>query len=90
MATSSHLSRKLRETLGPEAAEDLVTWMQEIDTHRGEISELRREMHAGFARLESKFGEQLSEAKADLIKWSFVFWVGAVLSIAALARVLRP
>ena len=32
-------------------------------------------------RIESRF--------ADLLKWSFVFWVGAVAAIAALAGVLR-
>jgi hypothetical protein len=26
---------------------------------------------------------------ADLMKWSFVFWVGAVTSIAVLAKLLR-
>jgi hypothetical protein len=33
------------------------------------------------ARSERRFG--------DLIKWSFVFWVGAVAAIAMLAGVLR-
>jgi hypothetical protein len=26
---------------------------------------------------------------AEVLKWSFTFWIGAVLAIAALARVLR-
>ena len=34
--------------------------------------------------LEAKLGD----VKADLMKWSFVFWVGAVGAIAALAGVL--
>ena len=38
-------------------------------------------MHQMDARFERRFG--------DLIKWSFVFWVGAVGAIAALAGVLR-
>jgi hypothetical protein len=32
---------------------------------------------------------KLEQRTADLIKWSFVFWVGAVGAIAALAGVLR-
>ena len=32
---------------------------------------------------------RLAEVKADLMKWSFLFWVGAVGAIAALAGVLR-
>jgi hypothetical protein len=31
---------------------------------------------------------RVAEVKADLMKWSFVFWVGAVTAIAALAGVL--
>ena len=32
---------------------------------------------------------KLAESKADLMKWSFVFWVGAVTAVAVLAGVLR-
>lgn len=59
---------------------------------RADIAELRQEMRVGFvqiheemAHLEIRFERRFS----DLIKWSFVFWVGAVGAIAALAGVLR-
>lgn len=39
---------------------------------------LERELHAGFARLELKIEQRF----ADTLKWSFVFWVGAVLTFA--------
>lgn len=32
---------------------------------------------------------RVAESKADLMRWSFVFWVGAVAAVAALAGVLR-
>lgn len=48
------------------------------------VGDLRGEMHAGFARLD----KTIADARADLIKWSFIFWVGAVAAIAMLARVL--
>jgi hypothetical protein len=52
---------------------------------RADLAELRQEMRVGFAEarqeIERRFG--------DLIKWSFVFWVGAVGAIALLAGVLR-
>ena len=51
---------------------------------RADIAELRQEMQVGFARLETRFERRFG----DLIKWSFVFWVGAVAAIAMLARVL--
>jgi hypothetical protein len=34
-------------------------------------------------------GARIADVKSDLMKWSFVFWCGAVAAIAALAGVLR-
>jgi hypothetical protein len=107
MSISPRLIHELKQVLGTDAAEDLVTWMErnddiheDISAMRGDlkasvaelrtevqanIAELRHEMQVGFARLET-----LVESRtADLMKWSFVFWVGAVAAIAMLAGVLR-
>lgn len=46
---------------------------------------LRTDMKEEFAMLRV----QIADARADLMKWSFAFWVGAVVAIAALAGVLR-
>lgn len=126
MSVSPRLSSKLHETLGREAAEDLVTWMDQERLHREEMreairadfAEMRQEMHAGFGKLRDQLTDQthrletkltdrihaveitlseriqkvdtrVAETKADLMKWSFVFWVGAVGAIALLAGVLR-
>ena len=129
MGITPRLSRKLNETLGEEAAEDLVNWMDDVDAQRAEwreamradFAELRQEMQAGFAQgdakhaglrleMQSGFAELRQEMRVgfatlrqemahleagferrlgDLIKWSFVFWVGAVGAIAMLAGVLR-
>jgi hypothetical protein len=56
------------------------------------VAELRREMQAGFGSLHQDMGSlevRLERRINDLLKWSFVFWVGAVGAIAALAGVLR-
>jgi hypothetical protein len=69
--------------------------MDDIERRRGDLSELRRdvqadiaelrhEMQVGFARLETA----IERSRSDLMKWSFVFWVGAVISIALLAKVI--
>lgn len=45
-----------------------------------------------FDRLENRMVTlevKLGDVKGDLMKWSFVFWCGAVASVAALAGVLR-
>ena len=117
MAIPEFVNQKLRQTFGAEATEFIVTWMDDIDRQRGDIGELRRDVHAdiaelrqemhssisnlreemhsnisnlrqemqvGFARLET----MIERSKSDLMKWSFVFWVGAVVSIAILAKLL--
>lgn len=74
MPISPHLLRKLKETLGSEAADDLVNWMDLMDAHRGDVGELRHEMQLGFGRIDARFqqlGETFtsallaSEAKSD-------------------------
>ena len=45
------------------------------------LSEHQQEMRLGFANLESRFERRFG----DLIKWSFVFWCGAIGAIAMLA-----
>lgn len=55
MPISPHLLRKLQETLGVDAADDLVSRMEEMDANRGDIGELRHEMQLGFARVEARF-----------------------------------
>jgi hypothetical protein len=111
VAITARLSRKLHQTLGDDAGEDLVTWMQQVEAQRVElrelnelnfarfdarlsasVTELRQEMQAGFGGVRQEMAQletRLERRMGDLIKWSFVFWVGAVGAIAALAGVLR-
>ena len=84
MAIPEFVSQKLQKAFGQEATEFLVTWMEGVDRSRADVAELRTEMQVGFARLEALIERRIS----DLMKWSFVFWVGAVVSIAILAKVL--
>ena len=97
MPITSKLSRKLYETFGDEAAADMVDWMHHVDAQRAELRELNE---LNFARFEARLAQfeativgrleaKIEQRTADLMKWSFVFWVGAVAAIAALAGVLR-
>lgn len=66
-----------------------MTWMRDQDSRStsllADIAELRHEMEVGFASVETR----IERSTADLMKWPFVFWVGAVGALAMLARALR-
>jgi hypothetical protein len=104
MAISARLARVLHRQLGDEAGEDLITWMSQMETSRSELRELMDQYSARSdarlesveARMDAKFAElkgeliaAIANTRADLLKWSFVFWSGSVLATAALVLTLR-
>ena len=63
---------------------------------RGDMAELRHEMQVGFekvrtemAELRADLTERIESRFSDLLKWSFIFWVGAVTTIAVVVQTLR-
>jgi hypothetical protein len=46
-------------------------------------------MKGVLAESHAQLSAQIADVKSDLMKWSFVFWCGAVTAVAALAGVLR-
>ena len=61
-----------------------------VEMHES-IAALRVEMHDGLAVVRQEFRQELAtirhdmaNLKADLLKWSFLFWIGQVATIAAL------
>src|SRR5919106_2905425 len=56
---TTRLSRRLHQTLGDEAANDLVNWMQQVDVQRVEFREW---LELKFSGLDAR----LTEARADL------------------------
>ena len=85
MAVPHSVSRKLRETLGQDAGDDLVTWLEEEREQRTLLADRMEGLHRELAALR----ELIAKNHAELMKWSFVFWVGAVTAIAALAGVFK-
>lgn len=55
MAVPRRLARKLQQTLGDEAAQDLVTWMDQVDTQRDDLRALIRQV-----------AERQESARADM------------------------
>ena len=64
------------------ARADFAEFRSEV---RADLAEFRNEMRAELGQLRG----EIATVRSDLMKWSFVFWVGAVGAIAALAGVLR-
>lgn len=62
-----------------------------LDSRLDGVEKRLDKMDGRFQRIEERIGiveVKLGDVKADLMKWSFVFWVGAVTAIAVLAGVL--
>ena len=85
MAVPHSLARKLRDTLGQDSGEDLVTWLEEERAERAQLDGRMVAIQQQLAGLR----ELMAKNHAELLKWSFVFWVGAVTAIAALAGVFK-
>ncbi len=49
-----------------------------------EMSGLRSEMAAGFTAIR----QELSTTRVEMLKWSFIFWIGQVAAIAGLLTLL--
>lgn len=97
MATSPHLSLKLRDALGPEAGDELIGIVDkaasDISDLRGDMAEFRHQMELRFAGVDARFASidtQFANLRRDmerqtnrLILWSFAFWVTTLGSVLA-------
>lgn len=99
---SPHLRRKLKETLGSDAGEELAAVTERVDPVLAEMGELRREVRAFAQQLQAQsekldtvvqglhaVDKRIDKTSIRLLMWSGGFWVAAVGAIAALAGVLR-
>jgi hypothetical protein len=100
MPVTTTLLLKLRETLGDEAANDLVTWVDDATARElGRIRELAELHYSRFdARLDQRLAAlradlygriealrtELAVQRGDLVKWMFLFWVGTIVPLAGL------
>lgn len=56
---------------------------------RGEMDTVRRESRSDMKELRADFKAEIGTLKADLIKWSFLFWIGQVAAIMAFMSAFR-
>lgn len=105
MPITAKLSRQFYEKLGDEVANELVTWLNAVDTsYRDEFRDL---FEASFGRVEARLREMDArvDAKLDrltaelrlemgrmetrLVRWMFVFWVTTWLAVAGTMLALQ-
>ena len=85
MPITAKLSRRFYERFGDEIVNELVEWLNQVDsTYRSELKELNEVNFARFdAKLEQRIAELRAEIhglKAELVKWMFLFWAGTALA----------
>ena len=95
MPIAAKFSKEFYAKLGHGIADELVDWFNKVDeTYRSEFREL---FELNFARFDAKLEQRLAEVKAELdrrlaglesrlVKWMFIFWVGALGTVIALLK----
>ncbi|RDV80738.1 hypothetical protein DXX99_10420 [Ammonifex thiophilus] len=83
MAEFIYIPETLRERLGEQGSKELVEVLnQAARSLRESINESTVErIERRIAETKTEIVKEIANAKADLLKWMFVFWVGQVLAI---------
>jgi len=89
---TARLSRKFYEKFGEELTNELVDWFNSVDaTYRADLREVNELNFARFdAKLEQRIAQlsaelrvEIQKTRADLIKWTFVFWAPTALGVVS-------
>jgi hypothetical protein len=78
----------LRAKLGDAPSDGLLTMFAEA--HRLAVESFERRLDHNTALLTERFERRLADLRADLLKWSFLFWVGQLAAIAGLLGLMLP
>jgi hypothetical protein len=78
------VGKPLRDKLGDEAVDALIELINQSQTEQKNgilqyvEEKFERRLSEEILKLEVKLVQKISETKADIIKWMFIFWVGQV------------
>jgi len=76
MPVTARLSKRFYEALGEDVANELVDWFNAVDaTYKADLRDL---IEVQAQRFDARLEQRLAEARADLVKWMFLFWLGTV------------
>lgn len=82
------VSTTFDQRLGEECGK-LRTEMNEMRAEMREFkTEMRSEMQTLRSELRTDFRVAIADTRADLLKWSFVFWIGQVAAVVGLASLI--
>ena len=65
MSFPPRLTESLRRALGDQAAEVMVSWMEDIDSRRSELPQLRESIRADFAEFREVMRGDLAELRQE-------------------------
>ena len=96
-----HVPPALQERLGPEGTLGLVNVVQvagralkddvmntATDRFERRLVEETGRLRIDMAGLEGRLTARITEARHDVLKWSFVFWIGQVITLTTIMSVL--
>ena len=72
----------VRDRLGDAGSDGLV--MMFAEAHRIAMEGVDRRLHD----MEQRFDRRLSDLRFDLLKWSFLFWIGQLAAMTAILSVM--
>ena len=72
----------VREKLGDAGSDGLMTMF--ADAHRIAMEGVDRRLR----EMEERFEHRLSDLRFDLLKWSFLFWIGQLAAFTAILSVM--
>lgn len=82
MPVTAKLSRKFYERLGDDIAGELVDWFNAVDA--AYQTQLKESNERSWERFKAHLDARLSDLRADLMKWMFIYWIGSVLTTGGL------
>lgn len=63
--------------------EDIASTKKDIASFKADMASNIASINEKLARLDGKIDAKVSESKAEIIRWMFIFWVGQVIATTA-------
>ncbi|MBV6342592.1 hypothetical protein [Candidatus Magnetobacterium casense] len=93
MSKTIELYNLLKDKIGEEATRVLIDTFDEVTEKakneaatKADLQVLRTELKTEMQMIKTEIEAKLAEFKADILKWTFLFWVGQLVAMTALFR----